>query len=91
MWYNIVNMKPEEKARLKIDEMLKEVGWDIVSRDEYVPGLPLAVKEALMKGNHESDYLLFVDNKAIAVLEANCVSISILEVNSPREMILTLT
>ena len=63
-------MKPEEKARLKIDEMLKEVGWDIVSRDEYVPGLPLAVKEALMKGNHESDYLLFVDNKAIAVLEA---------------------
>lgn len=70
-------MKPEEKARLKIDEMLKEVGWDIVSRDEYVPGLPLAVKEALMKGNHESDYLLFVDNKAIAVLEAKREEIDI--------------
>ena len=65
-----MSMNPEEKARLKIDEKLKEVGWDIVSRDEYVPGLALAVKEALMKGNHESDYLLFVDNKAIAVLEA---------------------
>ena len=63
-------MLPEEKARIKIDEKLKEVGWDIVSRTEYVPGLPLAVKEALIKGNHESDYLLFVDNKAIAVLEA---------------------
>ena len=70
-------MKPEEKARLKIDEKLKEAGWDIVSRDEYVPGLPLAVKEALMKGNHESDYLLFVDNKAIAVLEAKREEIDI--------------
>lgn len=70
-------MLPEEKARMKIDEMLKEVGWDIVSRDEYVPGTPLAVKEALMKGNHESDYLLFVDNKAIAVLEAKREEIDI--------------
>ena len=70
-------MYPEEKARLKIDEMLKDVGWDIVSRDEYVPGLALAVKEALMIGNHESDYLLFVDNKAIAVLEAKREEIDI--------------
>ena len=70
-------MKPEEKARLKIDEKLKEVGWDIVSRDEYVPGLALAVKEAIMVGNHESDYLLFVDNKAIAVLEAKREEIGI--------------
>ena len=70
-------MNPEEKARLKIDEKLKEVGWDIVSRDEYVPGLALAVKEAIMVGNHESDYLLFVDNKAIAVLEAKREEIGI--------------
>lgn len=77
MCYNIMSMNPEEKARLKIDEKLKEVGWDIVSRDEYVPGLALAVKEALMKGNHESDYLLFVDNKAIAVLEAKREEIDI--------------
>ena len=70
-------MKPEERARIKIDEKLKEAGWDIVSRDEYVPGLTLAVKEALMKGNHESDYLLFVDNKAIAVLEAKREEVNI--------------
>ena len=43
-----MSMNPEEKARLIIDEKLKEVGWDIVSRDEYVPGLALAVKEAIM-------------------------------------------
>lgn len=63
-------MTPEEKARVKIDKQLNNAGWDIVPRDEYVPGNTLAVKEALMGGNTESDYLLFVDNKAIAVVEA---------------------
>lgn len=64
------NKKPEEQAREKIDEQLRAVGWDIVSRDEYVPGNTVAVMEALMQGSKESDYLLFVDNKAIAVIEA---------------------
>lgn len=63
-------MLPEEMAREKIDKQLKRAGWDIVSRDEYTPNTTSAVKEALMKGNTESDYLLFVDNKAIAVVEA---------------------
>ena len=63
-------MLPEERARIKIDKQLMDAGWDIVSRDEYVPDYTLAVKEALMQGNKESDYLLFVDNKAIAVVEA---------------------
>ena len=63
-------MLPEEKARAKIDKQLIDAGWDIVSRDEYVPKSASAVKEALMQGNTESDYLLFVDDKAIAVVEA---------------------
>lgn len=63
-------MLPEEKARVKIDKQLTAAGWDIVSREEYVPGSASAVKEALMQGNTESDYLLFVDGKAIAVVEA---------------------
>ena len=63
-------MLPEERARKIIDKQLTNVGWDIVSRNEYVPKSTLAVKEALMKGNKESDYLLFVDDKAIAVVEA---------------------
>ena len=63
-------MTPEEKARVKIDKQLFGAGWDIVSRDEYVPRSASAVKEALMQGNTESDYLLFVDDKAIAVVEA---------------------
>lgn len=63
-------MLPEELARKKIDKQLKNAGWDIVARDEYVPKSASAVKEALMQGNTESDYLLFVEDKAIAVLEA---------------------
>lgn len=59
-------MLPEEKAREKIDKQLIDAGWDVVSRDEYVYKSASAVKEALMKGNTESDYLLFVDGKAIA-------------------------
>ena len=63
-------MLPEERAREKIDRQLKKAGWDIVSREEYIPRSASAVKEALMQGNTESDYLLFVDDKAIAVVEA---------------------
>ena len=63
-------MLPEERARKIIDKQLIDAGWDIVSRNEYVPKSTSAVKEALMKGNKESDYLLFVDDKAIAVVEA---------------------
>ena len=61
---------PEKKARLRIDSFLKSSGWDIVKRDEFTPDYPTAVEEALMIGNKESDYLLFIDGKAIAVLEA---------------------
>lgn len=63
-------MFPEELARIKIDKQLNEAGWDIVNRIDYVPNNAQAVKEALMYGNTESDYLLFIDNKAIAVVEA---------------------
>ena len=62
-------MLPEERARLKIDKQLMDAGWDIVPRDEFVPQNAQAVKEALMQGNTESDYLLFADGKAIAVVK----------------------
>ena len=63
-------MLPEERARERIDRQLRKAGWDVVSRYEYIPKSTAAVKEALMQGNTESDYLLFVDDKAIAVVEA---------------------
>ena len=65
-----MGLLPEQLARIKIDKQLNESGWDIVSREEYIPNHAEAVNEALMYGSTESDYLLFVDNKAIAVVEA---------------------
>ena len=64
-------LKPEEQARVLIDEMLTATGWAVVPRSEYldVPHAQ-AVTEALTKGNNEADYLLFLDGKAIGVLEA---------------------
>lgn len=63
-------MLPEEQARVKIDEQLVTAGWEVVTRLEYNRKNPSAVVEASMKGRKESDYLLFIDNKAIAVVEA---------------------
>lgn len=63
-------MTPEELARQEIDRFLLKTGWDVVDRNDYLPRTTSAVREALMLGNTESDYLLFVDDKAIAVLEA---------------------
>lgn len=34
------SMHPEEKAREKIDKQLRQAGWEICARDEYVPGFP---------------------------------------------------
>ena len=51
-------MLPEERAREKIDRQLKKAGWEIVSREEYIPHSASAVKEALMEGNTESDELV---------------------------------
>ena len=63
-------MLPEEQAREKIDKQLKDAGWIVDSRKNYMGEYPTAEKEALMEGNKESDYLLFIENKAIAVIEA---------------------
>lgn len=69
--YRKFGMTPEEKARLKIDRMLKEAGWEIVDRKHYNPTVSaVAIEEGLLKGNHEADYLLFLEGKAVGVLEA---------------------
>lgn len=63
-------MFPEEEARVRIDEQLATAGWEVVTRFEYNRKNPSAVVEASMQRRQESDYLLFIDNKAIAVVEA---------------------
>ncbi len=65
------SLKPEEIAREKIDRALKRAGWAVVSREDYSPNLhAAAIKESLLKGQREADYMLFLEGKAIAILEA---------------------
>lgn len=64
-------MTPEEKARVKIDQWFADAGWKVVNRDEYEPTISaVAIREGLLKGNLEADYFLFINGKAVGVLEA---------------------
>ncbi len=64
-------MFAEDQARIHIDRMLTHAGWRVVTRAEYAPTMSaVAVCEGLLKGNKEADYLLFLEGKAIGVLEA---------------------
>lgn len=64
-------MKPEEKARQKIDQLLDAAGWKVQDRSELNlgAGLGVAVREFPLKEGF-ADYLLFVDRKAVGVVEA---------------------
>jgi len=64
---------PEQKARAQIDAALVAAGWVIQDREamNLSAGLGVAVREfKLTPGHGFADYLLFVDGKAVGVLEA---------------------
>ena len=64
-------MTPEEKARQKIDQWFAEAGWKVINREDYEPTCTaVAIREGLLKGNLEADYFLFINGKAVGVLEA---------------------
>ncbi|MCR5138920.1 MAG: DEAD/DEAH box helicase family protein [Bacteroidaceae bacterium] len=64
-------MTPEEKARIKIDQMFYDAGWSVVDRDFYSPSLTAAaIREGLLEGNREADYFLFINGMAVGILEA---------------------
>ena len=54
-------MLPEEKARVKIDKQLRNAGWDIVARNEYLPnsidGTAISkIKDILTEINEEGKH-----------------------------------
>lgn len=74
----ISSLKPEERARKKIDEQLVSAGWHITDRDHFTPDRnAVALREGLLNGNKEADYLLFLDGKIIGVLEAKRADIDL--------------
>jgi len=67
-------MKPEEKARQQIDALLSAADWDVQDLDKLNLGasLGVAVREFPLKSG-QADYVLFVDRKAVGVVEAKKV------------------
>lgn len=64
-------MTPEQKARIEIDRKLQDVGWEVLDRKHYSTTVSaVAVTEGILKGSLEADYLLFIEGKAIGIIEA---------------------
>ena len=64
-------MNPEEKARQNIDRLLTAAGWTIQNREQMDLGesLGVAVREYPMSSGF-ADYLLFINRRAVGVIEA---------------------
>jgi type I restriction enzyme R subunit len=66
-------VKPEDRARERIDEALAQAGWTV--QDAKAVNIHaargVAIREFLLKTGHGSaDYLLYVDGDAVGVIEA---------------------
>ncbi len=72
-------LTPEARARVDIDQMLEAAGWVIQNRDEINlhAARGVAVREFLLHGNEEADYLLFVDRQALGALEAKPAGVTL--------------
>lgn len=64
-------MKPEEKARQDIDNLLSAAGWQVQDLQAINLGASqgVAVREFPLESG-EADYVLFVDRQAVGVIEA---------------------
>ena len=66
-------MPPKERARETIDELLRHAGWDVQDRaamNLFDPNArSVTVRETFLKTGY-ADHLLFVDGRALAVIEA---------------------
>lgn len=70
------NPKPEERARVLIDEQLIRAGWHVCNRSEIelVNHAGTAVREVIMDSGHgRVDYLLYVGTRVVGVIEAKPV------------------
>ena len=67
----MVNQNPEQIARDKIDKLLQASGWTVQNNKQidFSAGQELAVRE-YQTDVGPADYVLFVDKKAVGVIEA---------------------
>ena len=67
------NLTPEERARVLIDEQLKQAGWVLQDREaiDLVNHVGVAVREVIMeKWAGRADYVLYLNRKLVGVIEA---------------------
>lgn len=66
------NQSPEQRARDHIDHLLAECGWVVqdYARLNLAAGTGVAVREYQTDAG-QADYVLFVEHKAVGVIEAN--------------------
>lgn len=67
---------PEAQARVKIDDQLRQAGWNVCDRADIdlVNHVGVAVREVVMETDHgRVDYLLFVEGQPVGVVEAKPV------------------
>ena len=63
----------EQRARVLIDRQLADAGWSVQDKKalNLFAGQGIAVREVVMKSGHgRVDYLLYVDQKVVGVIEA---------------------
>ena len=84
------DMKPEEKARQYIDQLLTTAGWTIQDREQMNLGESsgVAVREFPMSSG-PTDYLLFIDRRAVGVIEAKPEGTTLSGVSEQTEKYLT--
>ena len=66
-------LTPEARARIEIDRMLQAAGWSVQGARavNLTDSRGVAVREFVLKRPHgRVDYLLFIDGKAVGVIEA---------------------
>ena len=74
------NEKPEERARVLIDQQLTQAGWHVCDRKDIdlVNHAGNAVREVIMdKGHGRADYLLYLNGEIVGVIEAKPVGTSL--------------
>ncbi len=63
------NQNPEQQARDRIDAQLRAAGWAVQKKIDFSAGIGQAVREWQTDAG-PADYVLFVDKKAVGVIEA---------------------
>ena len=66
-----INQNPEQIARDKIDEMLRQAGWEVQSKKK----VDLSARRGVAVREYQTDvgpadYVLFVDRKPVGIIEA---------------------